>query len=402
MKTVFTPDISCKHSPILIPGELIQDPAAILPMEVSEEARRRGDAFADEIEEKFIGDFERTEEMAKAIGLPNGDKMVHVSTFVHIGNTIYMTYYANTHSDKEDPNFQVARLAFCPDDNPKNLTILDIQAVGDLCGGKTITLVYDTILAQVDDDTLMILWAAQADDNYYRLCRTFTLSTHTLGDVVVNRFRVRSQVNDFSTTGITTALTWNGYGIKKMFSDIGIMQKFTSRMEDGQKWYYTGAYSGDFTCIIKSTDFITWEYVSQPDFPNLSEWENACYILGDKCYYAVRQYTDTPYCFLTAYDLVKHTWERPVLIPDSQSRCDFIFYQGNLYLFHAPIDREHIGIVRVDTEDLSKSKRILEAKMHSSCFYPFIQYYDDGELAMSYTVNRQHIRLARFTLSKYI
>ena len=94
MKTVFTPDIPCKHSPILIPGELIQDPAAILPMEASEEARRRGDAFADEIEEKFIGDFERTDEMAKAAFLPNGDKMVHVSTFVHIGNTIYMTYYA--------------------------------------------------------------------------------------------------------------------------------------------------------------------------------------------------------------------------------------------------------------------------------------------------------------------
>jgi len=44
----------------------------------------------------------------------------------------------------------------------------------------------------------------------------------------------------------------------------------------------------------------------------------------------------------------------------------------------------------------------LQAKMHTSCFYPFIQYYLEDELAMSYTVARKHIRLARFTLSKYI
>ena len=30
------------------------------------------------------------------------------------------------------------------------------------------------------------------------------------------------------------------------------------------------------------------------------------------------------------------------------------------------------------------------------------QYYADGELAMSYTVARRHIRLARFTLKKYL
>ena len=40
--------------------------------------------------------------------------------------------------------------------------------------------------------------------------------------------------------------------------------------------------------------------------------------------------------------------------------------------------------------------------MRTSCFYPFVQYYADGELAMSYTVARRHIRLARFTLSDYL
>ena len=53
-------------------------------------------------------------------------------------------------------------------------------------------------------------------------------------------------------------------------------------------------------------------------------------------------------------------------------------------------------MIRVDTDDLANSAVVLQAKMDTSCFYPFIQYYRDGELAMSYTVARQHIRLAEF------
>ena len=110
---------------------------------------------------------------------------------------------------------------------------------------------------------------------------------------------------------------------------------------------------------MKSADFITWEYVSQPDFPNWSKWENAVYLLEDKCYYFVRQQDDTRFGFLTVYDLTAGTWAKPVLIEDCQSRSDFIFYDGQLYLFHAPIDREHIGVVRIDRADIAKSEIVL-------------------------------------------
>ena len=209
-------------------------------------------------------------------------------------------------------------------------------------------------------------------------------------------------INDFSISGIKSALTENEIGFKKMYSDIGIMQKLSVRIENGKKVYYTGAYSRDFNCIIKSRDLITWEYVSEPDFENDSKWENATYVLGDKCYNFVRQHDEsTKYGFLTAYDLINKTWETPVLVEDCQSRSDFIVYKGELYLFHAPIDREHIGIIHVDTENIKNSTVVLSAHIHTSCFYPFIQYFKDGELAMSYTVDRKHIRLAEFKLSEY-
>ena len=241
------------------------------------------------------------------------------------------------------------------------------------------------------------MWTARVDGNYYCFWRPFTLSTKVLGEVGVNRFKVGNVVNDFSSTGIRSALAENNLPCKQMFSDIGIMQKLSSWVENGETYYYTGAYSGDFTCIIKSRDLVTWEYVSQPDFPNQLEWENATYVIGDRCYYFVRQKSSCPYGFLTVYDLVNGSREKPVVVADCQSRADFIEYHGGLYLFHAPIDREHIGILRIDTDNIANSKVVLQAKMHTSCFYPFVQYYRGGELAMSYTVARQHIRLALHT-----
>ena len=351
-----------------------------------------GKDFANEITDCFVSDFEKP-----------GDKMAHVSTFLVVDGTIYMSYYANTKEPSEDPKNQTARLVYAPIDDIENKTFIDLQTTGDIVGGKVIDMVYDTILMQKDDDTIYIMWTARTSEgNYYRFYCPFILSTKTLGKIGVNRFKVGNTVNDFSVSGIKSALAENDITCKKMYSDIGIMQKLSSRVENEKIYYYTGTYSGDFTAIIKSSDLITWEYVSQPDFINDSKWENATYVLGDKVYYFVRQ-QDTNKCgFLTAYNLLTKTWDAPVEIEDCQSRGDFIYYKDNLYLFHAPIDREHIGVVKIDTENIAGSSIVLQAKMHTSCFYPFVQYCENGELAMSYTVARKHIRLAKFTLSKYL
>ena len=388
---VFADDFVASRELLISPGAPIENVRKTFSADVSEDIVKKGDAFANEIEERFVSDFER-----------KSDKMVHVSTFVVIGDTVYMSYYANEKNPDEDPEYQTARLAYAPIDDIGNKTILDIQTIGDVVSGKEINMVYDTILMQKDERTIYIMWTARCEENYYRFYRSFDTETKTLGTVGVNRFKAGDITNDFSTSGIKSALAENGIPIKKMFSDIGIMQKLSSRVENGETYHYTGTYSGDFTCIIKSRDLITWEYVSQPDFINDSMWENATYVLGDRVFYFVRQQKDSKYGFLTAYDLSNKTWEEPIEISDCQSRSDFIFYNGELYLFHAPIDREHIGIVKIDTKNIANSEVILQAKMKTSCFYPFIQYYRNGELAMSYTVDRKHIRLAEFTLKNYI
>lgn len=389
---IFSADRKTEKELVISRGAPIADVARRLSSDVSEEAIKKGEIFAQEIEDLFVSDFEK-----------EGDKMAHVSTFKVIGDTVYMTYYANTKEPSEDPKNQTARFVYADVNDIDNKVFIDLQTTGDKVGEKTIDMVYDSIFMQKDEDTLFILWTARTTDtNYYRFYCPFTISTKTMGEIGVNRFKVGDVVNDLSVSGIKSALAENDIPCKRMYSDIGIMQKQSYRVENGVKYCYSGLYSGDFTCIIKSCDLITWEYVSQPDFINDSRWENATYVLGDKIYYFVRQQDANKCGFLTAYNLLEGSWDKPVEIEDCQSRGDFILYRDALYLFHAPIDREHIGIVKIDTENITKSEIVLQAKMHTSCFYPFVQYYGEGELAMSYTVARKHIRLGRFTLSNYI
>ena len=389
-KYVFSKDFKTDKELIITPGAPINIVKRTITSDVGEEIIKKGDLFAHEISDRFVTCFEK-----------ESDKMVHVSTFVVIDDVVYMSYYANEKNPDENPEFQTARLVYAPICDIENKPFIDLQTIGDVVGGKTIDMVYDTILIQKDEKTIYVMWPARAEENYNRFYCPFDTKVNKLGEIGVNCFKVNETVNDFSTSGIKSALAENDIPCKKMFSDIGIMQKLSFREEDGEIYYYSGTYSGDFTCVIKSKDLITWEYVSQPDFINDSKWENATYVLNDKVYYFVRQQDANKCGFLTSYDLINGIWETPVEIEDSQSRSDFIFYQNRLYLFHAPIDREHIGIVRIDTDDIGKSEIILQAKMHTSCFYPFVQYYNN-ELAMSYTDNRKHIRLAEFTLSKYL
>lgn len=397
---IFSPSQEAKYEYKSTPHGAITSINTYIQPQNDMEARALGDKCAVEIKANFIADFEKNTAYCAKKPEDHVDKMVHVSTFTIIDGMIYMTYYANTGTEVEDPAYQEARFAFCPEDDPDNITIIRLQKVGDKLDGKTITAVYDTILMHKDDEVLYLMWTAAVDGMYYRLYCTYTISTATIGPILPNRFKAGDVTNDFSSKGIIQCLAANSIPIKSLWSDIGIMQKLTTRVENGETWYYTGAYSGNFNCIIKSRDLITWEYVSTPDFVNQSVWENAVYVLDDKCYYFVRQ-DGCEQGFLTCYDLVNDTWETPTLIHDAQSRSDFIMYKDELYLIHAPIDRNGFGIIKINRDDLGKSEVMLVVDMKDSLFYPYTLVYDDYAY-MSYTVNRKHIRLTRFNLSNYL
>lgn len=401
---IFTDDVKSPYEPIYEENLPINGYSAYIRPQSDEKAVEKGNRCVKEVNDKFIADFEKNEAYCKVHG-GEPDLMCHVSTFYKINGKIYVTYYASETCAAEDPINQEARIAFCDDpeisgkkENPT--TVLTVQKAGDKLGDDVIVKVYDTVSAYVGGDIIYILWTASTEKNYYRFTREYNIKTGEFGESRVNKIKVGEVVNDFSTTGIKSALAANKIPQKRTFEDIGIMQKFNPRVENGETYYYTGAYSGYLTFIIKTRDFITWEYVAEPDFDNFSLWENSTFVIGDDAYYFVRQ-EDCKQGFLTKYSLKDGSWEKPVLISDCSSRGDFFLHKGTLYLVNAPKNREGFAVIKVDTDDISKSYSVLCADMKTSLFYPFTQVVGD-DVYISYTVDRKHIRLSKFRLTDYL
>ena len=135
MKSFFSEDVKTEKVLRYEENAPISITAKYIGADVSKEAIKKGDAFANEITERFVSCFEKP-----------GDKMAHVSTFIVDNGFVYVTYYANTKEPSEDPKNQTARLVYAPVDDLENKTFIDLQTTGDTGGGKTIDMVYDTIL----------------------------------------------------------------------------------------------------------------------------------------------------------------------------------------------------------------------------------------------------------------
>ena len=327
-----------------------------------------------------------------------GDLMVHVSTFDIIDNVLYATYYANTRTASEDPTKHTARFIYAQMNDLDNKTYIDLQDVGETFDGHTVQKIYDTIMLHKDNDTLYLMWTAQLDGVYYRLYRTYTISTGTLSSISYNNFKVENSTQLFSTSGMLDAFEANNINHKALAGDIGIMQKLTSRVENEETYYYTGCYVGDFNCIIKSTDLITWEFVAQPNFYNNSQWENATYVIGNYVYYYMRQHSNVNYGLLTKYNLTTKVWDEPVKVYDCQSRSDFFEYNDKLYLVFAPKNRNNLAIMQINQSELSYSVIIQNARV-ALCFYPFVVNHN-GTLYMSFTYNRQNLYLVTFNIDE--
>ncbi len=335
----------------------------------------------------------------------DGDKMVHVSTIEIINDILYCTYYANTQTTAEDPTKHIARFVYCPLSNTSDKTYIDVQKVGDTFNGFTVERIYDTIMIKKTDTQLYIMWTAYFNKSYHRLYAPFSVTNKVVGEIKENRFTANRKttssgvivVSEFSSNGVDYILSDLGIARKQWrdYDDIGIMQKITTRVENGKTYYYTGCYIGKFNCIIKSKDLITWEYVSAPTFYCDSMWENAVYVKNDKCFYFLRQDVSKNYGILSYYDLNTKEWATPVYVQDCQSRADFFEWEGRLVLVHAPSSRNYISLAIVDA-DLGKVYEQEIARFMISSFYPYVTKYNN-EYYMSFTEERQHIWVSKFT-----
>lgn len=109
---IFKANIATDKEPKLTPeAPIMMYNGYIVPGD-DEKAKEPGGRCACEIKKNIIADFERTAEYCEKNNESEPDLMVHVSTFKIIDGIIYMTYYANTGTDAEDPSKQEQDLPF--------------------------------------------------------------------------------------------------------------------------------------------------------------------------------------------------------------------------------------------------------------------------------------------------
>ena len=346
----------------------------------------RGSIMAKEIKDNFIANFSK-----------EGDKKDHVATVAIVDDVAYMTYYSNMTNVAETPSEHIARLVYCPINAPNMMTYIDLQTAGDTYDGKRVTGIYDTVMMRKDDNVLYLMWTASLNGVYHRLYRTFDIATKQLSAIYKNNFYVGAYGGVWNTTNMAAALDSAGIEHKPLSIDIGLMQKLSTRTEGGETWYYSGAYANLFNCIVKSKDLVNWYYVSAPTFENDSQYENATYCIGNKVFYFVRQTEDNNTGFLTCYHIDTDTWEDPVFVADCQSRSDFIYTGGNLYLVHAPNDRQHLSLMKINQSRLNKSVEWQTGIVPGGIPYPFCIEHKN-EIYIAYSQPYARITLSKFSI----
>ena len=324
------------------------------------------------------------------------DTLVHVSSFVIVDNVVYCVFSASKDTAVEDATKYTSRLQYCDLDNPDKITHIDLCSVGDTFNGETVTAVCDSAIFQKNQRTLCI-WHTLKTKEYQMVYYTFDTITKELSDRQLCTFGCGNMKKDFSISGMESVL--DSIGVEHKFSntDICLMQKITSYKTEDDIYYYTGLGLLNFCSVIRTKDFINWEYVSKPPFLHNQFWEPICYVKNDVLYYYCRQDHRSDRCgFLCTYNLKSNIWGYPVKISDCQSRADFFEYENTLYLLHAPKDRDHLCIKRVDERNLSLTNSVQCAKI-PDYFYPFVRVYNE-KLYISFTKTRKHIYLSQFTL----
>lgn len=329
-----------------------------------------------------------------------GDKMVHVSTFYRVGDTLYMSYYANTRTYAEDPTKHTARLVYAPFDNLSQQTYIDVADIGQEYNGQTIDAIYDSLLLKTSDDSYMIYaFTAKVGGKFYMLYRRFDPKTKLLSDTHTMNFKAGALSGTFDTVSVHDLLAQIGIDYDYEDRDISFIQKLSPRVEDGVTQYYAGIGILHMCFVLKSSDLINWTFVSAPDFKYKPEFEPSVYVKGDNVYYFCRQRGTEANAVLAKYDINNDRWSKPILVPDTQSRYDFFEDNDQLYLVHSPLDRNHISLMQIDQNVLERSYEVATAEVQD-CFYPFTQNID-GQMYMSFTQSRHHIWLTKFSPTYY-
>lgn len=230
-----------------------------------------------------------------------------------------------------------------------NMPILSTTTIaknGDVVGGKTIISGAGVPNAYLISDTLHIIWSAQGNDGlWYTMHNTVNCLTDVIGTPEI--CTMESGLMNSAKIAAHLGRTDNA-----MVSMNGTLTSFGG-------YYYSAAVCFDLWqkgAILRTTDFINWEFAKEPVFTGISpkaQWEISLGTLGSFMYMAMRQIeldtsADVNPIILAKLDASLNVVDW-VEVPSCTSRPEF-YLKGTteLYLVFPTDNRQNSVLLLID------------------------------------------------------
>lgn len=167
--------------------------------------------------------------------------------------------------------------------------------------------------------------------------------------------------------------------------------------------YYTSALSmSSKGCIIRTTDFITFEYVSHPitEYSDKHFAESAFYISGNTGYYAAR--TKEKYVRVLTYNLLDGTWKHLIDLCDCLTRPTFVPVTSpdGFHIVTSPADRGTLNFFFVTKAGSLLGSIYRPTPVDTGLWYPNFAKREDGIYCV-WSNARKNVYVGKITIPSY-
>ena len=364
----------------------------------------------------------------------SNDLAAHDSNMVIVDGIAYIVYCGSLVEgtvDNAGGNNAFVRLIKWDVDTSTQLSSEVFAKHGDSIGGYTVTRgCGQPNITKVSDDTLRVTFSAYINYNSLEICcicyKDYTMSTGTtnnsgvctLDGKPINLYYV-AQNYDCLAIGYE-----NYYAEGRRLSQM----QMNATIAYSNGYYYACPLSGSLMTAIalKSTDLITWEYVSMIPYKFATEYEGACCVDGDYLYMAFRTGGSCTSSFsggqigtydafgvtglsmngytngmpIYKYNLSANKFVDVAVLPDASCRPEFFVKNNNIYLMHGGWSGRASGYIsQINKQKLNLTSIIRETRNAGN--YQYLSVAEHGGKTYC-CMSKNKIEFAQFDVDNYI
>lgn len=273
-------------------------------------------------------------------------KYGHMTELVINSGYVYITSLQNSGNDGEGTYSTTAELTLsvfsldrynATDFNPDTDVInYKIGKLGEVFANYTAKSIFkDSAMYLIGNNLYITFMFITEEDN---IAREFSIVYDIKQQIFKDKNKCSLYYNgsnkDFTLDTINEILVSEGY--KQTVKEDNIIEMVSQYSEHKGEYYATLVMGKDrnYGMIVKTSDFINFQFVAIPPFNENGNAEIASIIYDNKLFVACRQFYGEPYLLLAYYDIANNDWSDCITVPDGCSRPWFYVHNNELYLMN--------------------------------------------------------------------